>query len=519
MMIAKWFLAMCAASLAFAGVQDVKIDSGRLKGAVSGSVVSWKGIPFAAPPVGENRWRPPQPVASWNDVRPATSYGADCMQKPFPGDAAPLGVTPAEDCLYLNIWRPVEQSGKLPVMVWFYGGGFVNGGSSPAVYDGSQFAENGVMLVSFNYRVGRFGFFAHPALTEAEGSGPLGNYAFMDQIAALQWVRKNIAAFGGDPDNVTIFGESAGGHSVLTLLTSPAAKGLFQKAIVESGGGRDLLGPVRRLHESRKGAPSAEEAGVAFAKKMGIEGTGAATLAALRALPAEKVVDNLNMMTMQTPTYAGPMIDGKIVTESVQDALLAGHQAKVPVIIGANSSEFGFSFARNMDELMGQFGPNRAKAEAIYDPNGTKDLRAVGSLIGSDKMFVEPARFVARKISASGQRAYVYRFSYVAESMRKEWKTGAPHATEIPFVFDTVAARYGEKLAPADRKISEAANSYWVAFAKTGEPNAAGRPNWPAFNATSEKLMNFTDAGPVAQTDPWKERLDLIEAAAAASQP
>lgn len=542
-MMMRIIAALCALGLsvspAFAGVADVKVNSGRLKGAAKEQVVSWKGIPFAAAPVGANRWRPPQPGARWSGVRPATEFGADCMQKPFPGDAAPLGVTPAEDCLYVNVWRPATRARKLPVMVWIYGGGFVNGGSSPAVYDGSHFAENGVVLVSFNYRVGRFGFFAHPALTELEGSQPLGNYAFMDQLAALKWVQKNIAAFGGDPANVTIFGESAGGHSVLTLLTSPAAMGLFHKAIIESGGGRALLGPAKRVSESRPGVPSGEEAGLAFAKKTGIEGTGAAVLAALRALPADKVVDNLNMMTMNTPTYAGPMIDGKIVTEPVEEALLKGHYAKVPVIIGANSSEFGFGFARNFDELMAQFEPNRAKAEAAFDPRNTKDLRAVGMLIGSDRSFVEPARFVARQVRAAGQPSFEYRFSYVAESMRKEWKGGAPHASEIPYVFNTVAARYEDKLAAADRAIAEAANAYWVAFAKTGNPNGAGRverwplagpasgqgnrgpargqrfikprPAWPVYDASEDRLMNFTEQGPVAQPDPWKARLDLIE--------
>jgi para-nitrobenzyl esterase len=509
-MVARTMLALFGISLVFAGIEDVKIDSGRLKGVVNGRSVSWKGVPFAAPSVGENRWRPPQPVTPWKDVRPAGQFGADCMQKPFPGDAAPLGVPPAEDCLYVNVWSPVERSGKLPVMVWIYGGGFVNGGSSPAVYDGSQFAEDGVILVSFNYRLGRFGFFAHPALSEAEGAGPLGNYAFMDQIAALEWVRKNIAAFGGDPGNVTIFGESAGGHSVLTLLTSPAAKGLFHKAIIESGGGRALLGPAKLVRESRPDSPSGEEAGIAFAKKMSVEGTSRAALAALRALPAEKIVDGLSMMTMRTPTYAGPMIDGKIVAEPVDVALLAARQASVPVIVGANSSEFGFSMARTMDELMAQFGPDRAKAQAMYDPEKTNDLRAVAMVIGADRSFVEPARFVARQLRAAGQRVYEYRFSYVAESMRKQWK-GAPHATEIPFVFNTVAARYEKDLTDADGAIARAANKYWANFAKKGDPNGPGLPEWPAYTAEKDLLMDFSLSGPVAKPDPWKSRLDLIE--------
>lgn len=502
--------ALMLSALAVAAVDEVKIDTGRLKGVVSGKVVAFKGIPFAAPPTGANRWRPPQPVAPWQGVRPATGYGSDCMQLPFPSDAAPLGAKPAEDCLYVNVWAPVARSAKLAVMVWIYGGGFVNGGSSPAVYDGTRFAERGVVFVSFNYRVGRFGFFAHPALTKENPSGPLGNYTYMDQIAALKWVRKNISRFGGDPANVTVFGESAGGISVLTLMTSPAAQGLFQKAIVESGGGRNLLGPTRRLRESGPQLPSAEAVGLAFAKKAGIEGEDQAALDALRKLPTEKVVDGLNMATMQSPTYSGPILDGTIVVETVEQALLAGRQAKVPLMAGANSSDIGFSFARTMDEVFAPFGPNAAKAREVYNPDNSTNVRAVGSLIASDKMMVEPARFVVRRMTAAGQRAYEYRFSYVAESMRKQWR-GAPHATEIPFVFDTVAAKYGKDLTPADAALASAANAYWVAFAKTGDPNGDGRPNWPLYDAARDVLMNFTERGPAAEPDAWKARLDLVE--------
>jgi para-nitrobenzyl esterase len=496
-----------------AAVDEARIASGRLKGAVSGKVVAFKGIPFAAPPTGANRWRPPQPVAPWTGVRPALEFASDCMQLPFPSDAAPLGAKPNEDCLYLNVWAPVPRSAKLPVMFWIYGGGFVNGGSSPAVYDGTHFAARGVVFVSFNHRLGRFGFFAHPALTRENPDGPLGNYAFMDQIAALKWVRKNISRFGGDPGNVTIFGESAGGSSVLTLMTSPEARGLFHKAILESGGGRTLMGPARRLRESGPKLPSAEEVGLAFAKKAGIEGEDQAALDALRKLPPDKVVDGLNLMTMQSPTFAGSIIDGKIVVETPEQAFRAGRQAKVPLIAGANSNEFGFAFARSLDELLAPFGASREKALAIYDPNNTKDLRVIGGLIGSDRMMVEPARFIVRAVAAAGERAYLYRFSYVAESMRKQWH-GAPHATEIPFVFDTVAARYLKELTPADAAIADAANAYWVAFAKTGDPNGPGRPNWPRYDAAKDLLLNFGESGPVAGPDPWKARLDLLEAVA-----
>jgi len=504
----------CAAGAACAAVDEVKLDTGKLKGVASGGVVAFKGIPYAAPPVGANRWRAPQPVTAWKGVRAADAYSADCMQLPFPSDAAPLGTKPNEDCLYLNVWTPEKRSGKLPVMVWFYGGGFVNGGSSPAVYDGTHFAERGVVLVSFNYRLGRFGFFAHPALTAESPSGPLGNYAYLDQIAALQWVRKNISSFGGDPGKVTIFGESAGGGSVLTMMTSPLARGLFQQAIVESGGGRSGLFPGRRLREGAKEQPSAEAIGVLFAEKAGIKGQDAAALAALRALPAENVVSGLNMATMGTPTYAGPMIDGKIVTETPEEAFADGHAMNVPLIAGANSNDIGFSFARTMDDLFAPFGANADRARSLYNPEKSQNLRTIGTLVAADRMMIEPARFLVKTVAAAGQRAYEYRFSYVAVSMRKQWK-GAPHATEIPFVFDTVSAKYGKDLAPEDEATAKAAIAYWVSFAKTGDPNGEARPKWPAYDAAHDVLMDFTLQGPVAGPDAWKARLDLTEAVAA----
>jgi para-nitrobenzyl esterase len=504
-----------AAGCAFAASDIVKIDTGKLQGATAAGITSFKGIPYAQPPVGYYRWRPPYPVDAWTGVKKATDYGPDCMQLPFPGDAAPLGVKPAEDCLYMNVWVPAARPAKkLPVMVWIYGGGYVNGGSSPAVYDGSQFAKRGVVFVSFNYRVGRFGFFAFPALTKEEPSGWHGNYTFMDQIAALEWVRRNIAAFGGDPKNVTLFGESAGGGSVLTMMTSPLARGLFQKAIIESGGGRTGLFPPRYLnHASPSGNPSAESIGLAFAKKAGISGDDAAALAALRKLPADAVVDRLNMASMfaAQSTYAGPMIDGQVVVDTPEAVYAAGQGAKIPLMIGANSMDIAFNQARTMDALLAPFGPDRDKARAAFDPAGTGNVGEAGTTISKLQIMVEPARFMARTLAALGQPVYEYRFSYVAESMRHEWK-GAPHATEIPFVFDTVEARYESKLAPADKATAEAANAYWVNFAKTSNPSGVGLPEWPAYKADTDLLLDFTEKGPVAGPDPWKAQMDLVEA-------
>ncbi len=504
-------LAACLSGSAHAAAPArVRIDSGLLQGTVEHGVAAFRGIPFAAAPVGPLRWRSPQPVAPWRGVRKAVSYGPDCMQVPFPQDAAPLRETPQEDCLYVNVWRPAPAaSRKLPVMVWIYGGGFVNGGTSPAVYDGGEFARDGIVLVSFNYRLGNFGFFAHPALSAEQPRGPLGNYAFMDQIAALKWVRRNIAAFGGNPANVTIFGESAGGMSVHVLLASPLARGLFEKAIVESGGGRPGLMEMRPL---AGGPGSGEELGLALARRFGIEGTGPEALAQLRAVAASRLVSGLNMATAgRDRTYVGgPMLDGKLELGAPTQLYAEGTGARVPVLIGTNSMDIGFLQARTLDELYAQFGPDAAQARAVYGAGGHTDVRAVAFEAGGDQMMLEPARAVARILSSRGQPVYEYRFSYVPESQRQSLP-GAPHASEIPYVFDTAAAHLGKDLTPADEAAARAMHRYWVAFARTGKPEPQGEPAWPAYHGATDLLMNFTDHGPVAEPDPARARLDLAE--------
>jgi len=511
-------IAALAVALAFPACAQgpVKTASGPVSGVTVDGVESFKGIPFAAPPVGNLRWRAPQPAAHWTAPLKADHYGHDCMQEPFGGDAAPLGTSPSEDCLVLNVWRPAGAHGKLPVIVWIYGGGFVNGGSSPAVYDGSAFAKKGVIMVSFNYRLGRFGFFGHPALTTADADhGLLGNYGYMDQIAALKWVQANIKAFGGDPANVTIFGESAGGGSVHMLMTSPLAKGLFAKAIVQSGGGRGNLMGERRLHEDQPNQPSSETLGLALAKKNGIDGTDATALAKLRALPAEAIVDKLNLANMASDTYGGPMVDGRIVVETPQAAYLSGRFNKVPLIIGANNADIGFNFAETKEAAFAPFGSHIDEAKAAYDPMGNFSVEVIRYFMGMDAMMIEPARFVASALATQGLPTYEYRYAYVADSMQAEWKTGTPHATEIPYVMNTVSAKYGDKLTAKDAKIADETNSYWANFAKTGNPNGEGLPNWPRYDPKADVLMNFApDGTPVATPDPWKARLDVTAAIA-----
>ncbi|KQN07984.1 carboxylesterase [Sphingobium sp. Leaf26] len=451
---------LLATALSGAGVQArtataepvVTIADGALRGVSADGVVAFKGIPFAAPPVGDLRWRAPQSVARWQGVRDAGQYGHDCMQLPFPSDAAPLGTPPAEDCLYMNVWKPAATKGKLPVMVLIYGGGFVNGGSSPPTYAGAALARQGIMVVSFNYRLGRFGTFAHPALTKVDADkGLQANYGYMDQIAALRWVQSNIAAFGGDPANVTIIGESAGGMSVHALLTSPMAQGLFQKAVIQSGGPMPMGDAT---------LAAAEKAGAAFGEQKGIAADDPQAVAKLRALPADTIVDGLNLAALFTPgprTYSSPIADGKVAVDSIA-AYRTGRFARVPVMIGATSNDIG-----------GPTGP-----------------------------MVTGARSMAQMFAGQGVPTFHYRFSYVAQALRTADTKGAGHASEIPYFFDTVGIKYGAATTTGDRTIGRVASGYLVNFVKNGDPNGAGLPMWKAHAPTTATLMDIGTEGSAA---------------------
>lgn len=487
---------------AFANRPEVTLDSGRIAGTTAQGVDAFKGIPFAAPPIGELRWQAPQPAPHWTGVRPAVAYGKDCMQEPFPGDAAPLGVGFSEDCLTVNVWRPDNAHGPLPVVVWIYGGGFVNGGSSPSVYSGEEFARQGVVFVSFNYRVGRFGFFAHPALAKQ----PLrGNYGLMDQIAALKWVQKNIAEFKGDAKNVTLFGESAGGFSVGSLLTTDLADGLFQKAIIQSGSGRHNIVPYQDWHK-------AEQAGLAFAQANGISGNDEIALTALRRIPSDKIVNGLNMATMTSADYSGPMVDGKVITGEPQDLYRQGEFQHVPLIIGATDADIAFPpTVTTQDEAVAIFAPaERAKARQAY--RGMTPQEAAQA-IASDAFMVEPARFVARIWDKAGIPVWQYRFGYVAESMQDQWPA-AVHASEIPYVFNTLSARYADNVTAEDRAVARQIHQYWVNFARTGQPGAASLPVWNRYRQQKNNILIVPATGAehtAEQIDPWKSRLDLVE--------
>jgi para-nitrobenzyl esterase len=336
----------------------------------------------------------------------------------------------------LNVWRPAEiaPGEKLPVLVWIHGGGFLNGSAAAPIYDGTAFAQQGLVVVSFNYRLGRLGFFAHPALSAAD-EGPLGNYGLMDQVAVLEWVQRNIASFGGDPARVTIMGESAGGISVMYHLTAPRSRGLFHQAAVLSGGGRAYLLGLRNLRERNGALPSAEQSGLAFARRFGIRGRGRVALRSLRSLSAEQVNGDLSMAALlQKPAdYAGgPIFDGEIISALPQEGLMRGAAATVPLLIGTTSADLPVTFPP-LNDPFSYFGENAEQAIAAYNPDGNLPPQVVIPTIAVDITMHEPARFAARQISEAGNPAWLYRFGYVAESQRLE-QLGTPHASELPYL-------------------------------------------------------------------------------------
>lgn len=499
---------------------EVKTAYGVVRGISEEGVNSFKGIPYAAPPVGEYRWRPPQPVAKWDTIRDASKYCAECPQ------AGRGGMSPnaSEDCLFLNLWAPATATpkSKLPVMVWIHGGGFVFGSGGQGNYNASPFTIKGVILVSINYRLGRLGFFAFPALSKEYPNEPKGNYAYMDQVAALKWVKDNITAFGGDPGNVTIFGESAGGVSVHSLITIPAAKGLFHKAIIESGGGRDgvLTGrPINKENASPHYPVSAETIGINFANRYKIEGTDAGALAKLRTLTAAEIVDGGQESAGPggPATYSGPILDGKLVVETAESAYKSGRFAQVPIIIGSNSAEVpaGFVNATNKEELWNKFESVKDEMKQAYDPDGTTEFAKIMTLVNTDKVWAEPARFTARKLETKKIPAYVYLFSYVPEAMQTRMRFGASHASEIAYVFDNIRVPQGGTVAAKDKAVAELMNKYWTNFAKTGNPNGANLPQWPLYKKASNEVFEFKIDGTAGNVqDQRKSRLDVMEKAA-----
>ncbi len=472
----------------------VKTEAGDVRGASRDGVVAYLGLPYAAPPVGDRRWRPPARVTPWPEVRDATSYGPACPQ-PDRTDRAARGAggptLKSEDCLNLNVWSKAGAR-NAPVMVWIHGGGHRVGSNGLSIYDGSDLARHGVIVVSINYRLGLFGYFAHPALTaEAQPNDPLGNYGLMDQIAALEWVQRNIAAFGGDPKRVTVFGESAGGASILFLLTTQRAQGLFASAIVQSGGGLQI---PQRLAEK-------EEAGLAAAARIGLDKS--ATAAALRATSADPWIDALGPLE---GIGFGSFIDGRLVTEAPARAFEEGRAADVPLMIGANDNEGSIVLDLGAG---GGFDRLGSRVDALRPAYTSSDDADFSRQVLGDAIFVAPSAWIAEQ-AAPGAPSYLYFYTYVTER-RRGAVPGAQHAAEIPYVFQSLdrlpipSAFFSDQ----DRAFSDMIASCWVSFARTGAPDCEGGPDWPAYMRSSDRVMVFAPKSHVAP-HPRRKQMDAV---------
>ncbi len=477
----------------------VRAPAGGFRGTGLDGVDVFLGIPFALPPVGPRRWRAPQPVAESRGTRMATMVGPDCVQERADDVSSSYTNRESEDCLYLNIWRPrggLRSEGRaLPVMVWIHGGAFIQGSGSLPIYDGTALARHGVIVVTINYRLGRFGTFALPALSREQAGAAIGNYGLMDQIAALRWIVRNIAAFGGDPANVTIAGQSAGASSVNFLMSSPLARGLFAKAISESGGDIADLAPLTG------GVDSAEAQGLRWARRKGIDPDD---LAALRKLPASAVLD----APVLSPAY--PIVDGRIVPAPIKDAFRAGWAATIPYLVGTNG--FEGSLLRWLPgaeaKMMTALGA-RAEADlAMYAQPGDDRTTAIARMWG-DYSETIPSLARARQLTAAGAPVWFYRFDYVPQAQRGKVK-GAGHGDEIEMVFDAPSLRPPPGWAAADGAMSGLIGGYWLAFIKTGNPNHPGAPAWPSFGGPKSPLMLFDDHGAEAVTQAEAAPLDAL---------
>ncbi|MEK6806381.1 MAG: carboxylesterase family protein [Pseudomonadota bacterium] len=467
----------------------VAVESGALAGIEANGVRSFRGVPYAAAPVGDLRWKAPQPVTPWKDARDAREYGPACPQP----DDKMYGLTPklqSEDCLNLNIWAPVKTDKPLPVMVWLHGGANRMGASSIPFYDGSRLAQREVIVVTINYRLGYLGFFAHDALdADDKGNGAGGNFALMDQIAALKWVQKNIAAFGGDPQKVTAFGESAGGADILYLMASPAADKLFQQAIVQSGGGWNK--PPKAEKFKKKIAKNLEAAG--------IEGTLDA--AALRALKPTQLIEAL---AKSADIGFGPFQDGVTTTEAPSKAFAEGRAAKIPMIIGSNDWEASLLKIRRpgaMGKIMARVPPFTS-----WYPNRETTGEARESLMFTDIVFGAPARWLAAA-HAKQSSAWLYKFEYVTSGHRGK-VPGAGHAAEIAYVFDTVGItpKSAKAVSAQDQAMADALTDCWAAFAKTGKPTCA-LSAWDAYDPAKDNIF-LIDEKPHQTEHPDKKSLD-----------
>ena len=520
------------ACFASAGKPEVKVETGLLHGATEYNMNVFKGIPYAAPPVGDLRWRPPQPAASWSGTRDASKFGNSCPQPNLKNENKGLGLPGNEDCLTLNVFTPQNPGKDLPVMVWIHGGALQMDGARDPLYTPINLVKNGVIVVTFDYRLGSLGFFASQELVaEAKSKGePVGNYGTMDQIAVLKWVKRNIAAFGGNPNNVTIFGESAGARSVTWLMVSDAARGLFHRAIAESA----QQSPIRGLSEKRLGLAPATEVASKYMATLGVK-----SLKELRSLPAQKLV--LTADQQKAGEFGGSMIDGQILKGDPVPLFASGQQAKVPFMIGTNSWDASL-FAFNqppLDALAKAFKEDPKVVNQLY--SNIPEKCAVSADLMGDMLFRASTKFLADSMNGVAP-GYAYYFDYLTKNIRPAYP-GVPHAFEISFVFGSNAftnqapkkpessanrcARIENAIAenrkggiwpgymypitdkndPQDIAISEKMSASWVQFAKTGNPNVEGQANWPIYSLKEDVMRVYSPNAEIIHGI-LKERVD-----------
>jgi len=502
------FLISALTPLAFSQIQTAKVTGGEVQGVVTDGISIFKGIPFAAPPVGDLRWKAPAPVQTWTGIKKAEAFGPACMQASGAmGNTAPV----SEDCLYLNVWTPAKKPGeKIPVIVWIYGGGFSGGSTSTSMYDGMGFARKGVVLVSVAYRVGPFGFLAHAELSSESGKGS-GNYGLEDMIAGLKWVKENIARFGGDPANVTIFGHSAGGMAVNMLAASPVTKGLFHRVICMSGGS---FAPLQTSEQGGigMGIPAlklAESTGEAFLKKL-----GAADIKAARAMSADDIQKNVGGGMGGGGLRFRPVADGYVIPSDLYSIYQAKRFNDTPILLGNTSSELGSMGGRGKttaaqfeEQIKKQYGPHADAILAVY-PHST-DVEAAKSSTGlsRESTFSWSTWTWARLQSEKGKgKAFLYYYDHHAPDA-----DGSGHGSDVPYAFQTLAGGRGGAPKPEDLKLSDMISSYWVNFAKTGDPNGPGLPKWPAFAENDQEAMVF-DQTPNARPVPNLDKIKAFDA-------
>jgi para-nitrobenzyl esterase len=488
----------------------IKTDKGKIRGAFTadGKIRAFKGIPYAAPPVGPLRWQAPQPATKWKGERDAAAFGARCMQAPVYSDMVFRDPGPSEDCLTLNVWTPVAaKRGSLPVMVWIFGGGFQAGGTSEPRQDGQFLAHRNVVVVSMNYRLGIFGFFVHPELTAESPHHASGNYGLLDQDAAIAWVQKNISAFGGDPGNITIFGESAGSFSVSALMASPLSQGRFQKAIGESGGAffsRELGFEPREARE---------QADMKFAQTA----FGTTKLADLRKISAQEVLKAATAKTSGHGIHFRPDVDGWLLPDSVSNIYAAGHQAHIPMLAGWNADEMRSAaiFANPKPTAQSfklkaeaEFGPDAGEFLKLY-PAATdaEAMRSAGDL-ASDRFIVYSTwRWLEAQVKTGDAPVYRYRFDLGSPGDKYHPAIiGAFHSDDIEYVFGTLDSRPEARWRPEDRKLSDEIGQYWTNFARTGDPNGDDLPKWPTYNAADAWQVMHLNANSGARPDSQRDR-------------